>query len=428
MGDAMHASSARHATPGHSSAATAALEVGGLRVLLRVNPAQPVVAARFYVRGGAANADPAQAGIEAMLARTARRGTQRYPKPLLNATLARLGADLGSAAGFDFSVYSLRCLQRDLLTAWDLFADVVARPLLDPAEVEIVRQQMLLERRRLLDSPDGALGERAQTHCYAGHPYAALPYGTDASLHALGADALHTHAALHMTRANALLVLVGDLDPDSATALAREFAALPAGERAAPAPPSLAFPRGALVVEPRDLPTNYVLGDFTAPTLGDADHPAALLGMSVLRDRFFEEVRTKRNLSYAPGASLADNCANLGSIYVSAVDPAAALRVMQSEMRRLADEPLAPKDLADKVGTFITRYHLRNETNQAQAGFLASYELHGGGWERAAEFVARLEAVQPVDVQRFAVRCFRNIQYVYLGDPGRADPRVYVDP
>lgn len=150
--------------------------------------------------------------------------------------------------------------------------------------------------------------------------------------------------------------------------------------------------------------------------------------MSVLRDRFFEEVRTKRNLSYAPGASLADNRANLGSIYVSAVDPAAALQVMRHEMRRLADEPLRSKELTDKVSTFVTRYHLRNETNQAQAGFLASYELHGGGWEHAAGFVGRLEAVQPADVQQFASRSLRHIQYIYLGDPQRADPQVYVDP
>ena len=288
---------------------------------------------------------------------------------------------------------------------------------------------MLLERRRTLDSPDGALGELGQVHCYAGHPYAALPAGTEASLQALDAEALRAHAARHLTRANGLLVLAGNIDPAVCRSLAlRAFTSLPAGTPPGPAPPRLHFERGALVVEPRELPTNYVLGQFAAPALGDPEYPAALLALSVLRDRFFEEVRTKRNLSYAPGSSLADNRANSGSIYVSAADPAAALQVMRSEMRKLADEPLPEKDLADKVCTFITRYHLRNETNQAQAGFLASYELHGGGWEQAAGFVSRLEAVRPEDVQRFARGTLRNIQYVYLGDPARAEPQVYVDP
>ena len=80
----------------------------------------------------------------------------------------------------------MRCLRRDLEAAWELFTDVIASRCLEAEELELVRQQMLLERRRLLDSPDGALSERAQTHCYAGHPYAALPYGTDRSLQALG--------------------------------------------------------------------------------------------------------------------------------------------------------------------------------------------------------------------------------------------------
>jgi zinc protease len=428
MGETRDAAPSGASAPIPGRPAITTMEVDGLRVLLRFNPGQPVVAARFYVRGGAANAGPDYAGIEALLGRTARRGTKNYPKALLNATLAQLGADLGSAAGFDFSVYTLRCLRRDWRAAAKVFAEVIARPSLEASEVELVRQQMLLEHRQMLDSPDGALGERAQMHCYAGHPYAALPYGTERSLQVLAAATLPAHAARHLTRANALLVLVGDLDAEAAVEMAHEFTALPAGTGAAPPPPALGFARGTLVVEPRALPTNYVRGEFTAPALGDADYPAALLGMSVLRDRFFEEVRTKRNLSYAPAASLADNWANLGSIYVSAVDPTAALQVMRTEMRRLAEEPLPAKDLADKVCTFLTRYYLRNETTQAQAGFLASYELHGGGWERATEFVPRLEAVRPAEVQRFAARCFRHIQYVYLGDPERADPAVYVDP
>jgi predicted Zn-dependent peptidase len=193
-------------------------------------------------------------------------------------------------------------------------------------------------------------------------------------------------------------------------------------------PPRLAFERGALTVERRDLPTNYVLGEFAAPALRDADHPAMLVAMSVLRDRFFEEVRTKRNLSYAPSASLGSDAANLGSVYVTAVDPATTLEVMRGEMRKLAQEKLEGKELADKVKTFVTRYWMQNETNQALASYLAAYELFGGGWERSRGFVSRLESLLPADVQRVAAEGFRNLQWVYLGDPAKAEPGAFVDP
>ncbi len=404
------------------------LEAAGLRVLVKHNPAHEVVAARLYTRGGAANLTAETAGAEAMYARLSRRGTRRYPKEALNGLVSRLGIDVGATVAHDATVFTLRCLRRFLDEAWDAFADVVADPRLEPADLEIVREQMLLERRQALDSPDGALGELARERIYANHPYAANPQGTETSLAGLDAGVLRTHAARCFTRSNALMVIVGDVARADAERLAARFASLPAGTGAAPLPPPLHFAAGSARIEARELPTNYVLGEFTAPALRDADHAAMQLALSVLRDRFFEEVRTKRNLSYAPSASLGHDVCNLGSIYVTAVDVPTTLGVMRDEMRRLADVPMPRKELADKVRTFVTRYYLQNETNQAQAGFLAAYDLWGGGWRRASEFVTRLEAVAPEDVTRVASEAFRNIQYVALGDPATIPAGALVDP
>jgi predicted Zn-dependent peptidase len=405
-----------------------ALDAGGLRVLVRPNPAHEAVAARFYVRGGAANQSRRTAGVEALYARTARRGTRRYAKEKLNATLAGVGAELGATAAHDYTAFTLRCLRRHLETTWDAFADVILDPTLEPAELEIVRAQMLLERRQALDSPDGALVETAREHGYVGHPYEANPQGTEESLPALDAAALRAHVERVLVRSNALLVLAGRVEPAAVERCAAAFARLPAGDGAVPLPPRLAYARTSLTVVARDLPTNYVLGEFTAPALGDADHAAMLIAMSVLRDRFFEEVRTKRNLSYAPSASLGSDAANLGAIYVTAVDPATTLGVMRAEIRRLAAEPLAAFELEHKVRTFVTRYSLQNESCQAQAGFLAAYELLGGGWQRADGMVARLEAVAPADVARVVTTYVRQVQYTYLGDPSGAEPTVFTDP
>jgi zinc protease len=139
-------------------------------------------------------------------------------------------------------------------------------------------------------------------------------------------------------------------------------------------------------------------------------------------------VRTKRNLSYAPSASLGHDAAAIGSVYVTAVDPVTTIGVMRAEMRRLMSEPLEAKELGDKVRTFVTRYWMQNETNQAQAAFLAGYELFGGGWEKSRAFVARLEALVPEDVQSVAAKYFRAVQWVYLGDPVHAAPDTFVDP
>ena len=406
-----------------------AFEVDGLKVIFRHNPAHEVVAARFYVRGGALNLQTESAGAELLYAQAARRGTRRYPKHELNAVLARLGVDLGASLGEDYTVFNLRCLQRHFATAWDVFTDVIADPTLEASDVEVVRRQALLEIRQRRDDPDVWLGELARRQCYAGHPYAPHPAGTEASMAGLEAEGLRAHMRRHLTRANAILVVVGDVRrQDLETRVAETLARLPRGDGHAPSPPPLRYDSGSLYVEARDLPTNYVLGHFAAPALRQSDHPPALIGLSVLRDRLFEEVRTKRNLSYAPSASLGQRAANLGSVYVTATDPQAALQVMRHEMRRMHDEPLDVKELQDKIRVFVTRYHLQNETNFAQAGFLAAHELLGEGWEKSRDFVPRLQAVTPEDVQRVARRILRHVQWVYLGDPRHATQEPLLDP
>ncbi len=55
------------------------------------------------------------------------------------------------------------------------------------------------------------------------------------------------------------------------------------------------------------------------------------------------------------------------------------------------------------------------------AGALAQAELIGGGWRSSLDFIDRLRAVTPADVQRVAQKYIRNIQFVVLGDPKAVD-------
>jgi predicted Zn-dependent peptidase len=405
------------------------LTCGGVATLLRHNPAHEAVSVRLYARGGASSLQVSQAGSDVLYARTARRGTHRFAKQQLNAALASMATDVGASVGEDATVFQMKCLRRHFEPAWELFADFVLHPLLEESEVELVRRQMLVRIRQRSDDADGRLADMAREHAYAGHPYASHPEGTEGSVAALDAEVARAHMRRQLRRSNMLLVVAGQIDAEALQGVApAAFESLANGDGPAAPVSALRFEGARLRVEERQLPTNYILGQFAAPGIGDEAYPATLLAMSVLRDRLFEEIRTKRNLSYAPGAGLGNHVANLGWIYVTAVDPVITMRVMLDEMRRLRDVPLQAKELRDKVEVYITRYHLQNETSQAQARFLASYELFGGGWERSREFVSRLEALTPDDVRRAARDVLHDVQYSYLGVPSAADESIFVDP
>jgi predicted Zn-dependent peptidase len=229
-----------------------------------------------------------------------------------------------------------------------------------------------------------------------------------------------------METSRLLLVIVGDLNPNDVRGLVTaSFAKLPRGTYAPKPIPQLAFDKSTVEVTPRELPTNYIQGLFAAPSLTSPDIYAMRIASSMLRDRVFEEVRVKRNLSYAPDAFLRTQAANVGGLYVTAVDANQSIRVMLSEINRLQTEPVSGEDIQAVVAQYLTTYYLGQETNAAQAGELAQYELIGGGWRNSVNFLEKLMAVTPADIQRVSQKYMRNIRFVVLGNPKSVDMGVF---
>jgi predicted Zn-dependent peptidase len=200
---------------------------------------------------------------------------------------------------------------------------------------------------------------------------------------------------------------------------------LPRGNYKPATVPQLAFDKSSVDITPRELPTNYIQGLFSAPSLTSPDIYAMRIASSLLRDRVFEEVRVKRNLSYAPDAFLRTQAANVGGLYVTAVDVNQSVRLMLSEIQRLQSEPVSATDIHAVVAQYLTTYYLGQETNAAQAGELAQYELIGGGWRNSIDFLEKLLAVTPEDIQRVSQKYMRNIRFVVLGDPRSVNAAVF---
>ena len=82
--------------------------------------------------------------------------------------------------------------------------------------------------------------------------------------------------------------------------------------------------------------------------------------------------------------------------------------------------------ISNVVAGYLTNYYIRLETNTAQAGELAQYELIGGGWRNSINIIERLRAVTPEDVQRVSQKYMRNIRFIVLGNPASIDRNVFL--
>ena len=401
-------------------------DVNGLKVLLKRREGSLTVAAGLFIRGGSTNINAENAGIETLMLSVATEATTNFPRATMRRELSRMGTVIGSSSNNDYSVVSLGTTRMHFDQSWKIFTDVVLRPAFTAEDVSLVQKRMIVSLSDDTDSPDVYLQKLQDRAAYTGHPYVNSTSGTPESVAKLTPDDLRSYHTKLMETSRLLLVIVGDLNPaDIRDRVAATFGKLPRGNYKAETLPPLAFDKSTVEVTPRELPTNYIQGLFTAPSLTSPDIYAMRVASSMLRDRVFEEVRVKRNLSYAPDAFLRTQAANVGGLYVTAVDANQSIRVMLSEIARLQTEPVSADDIHAVIAQYLTTYYLGQETNAAQAGELAQYELIGGGWRNSVDFLEKLNAVTPADIQRVAQKYMKNIRFVVLGNPRSVDPTVF---
>jgi zinc protease len=401
-------------------------EVNGLKVLVKRREGSQTIAADLFIRGGVENISAANAGVEAFMLDVASDASANFPRDRLRKETARMGTVIGGGVNYDYSWLSMAATRANFDRSWEIFTDVALHPSFIKADVAVVQSRILAGLQSETDDPDNYLQRLQERVAYVGHPYLNRPEGTAEIISRLSDSDLRAYHQKIMQTSRLLLVIVGDLDAAQLkTRIAASFGRLPRGDYKPQAPPTLSFTSSTVDVTSRDLPTNYVQGLFTAPPITSPDIYPMRVASSLLRDRVFEEVRVKRNLSYAPESFLLSQSANIGGLYVTAVDANQAVRVMLNEITRLQREPISSDDINGVTAQFLTTYYIGEVTNAAQAAELAKYELIGGGWRNSLVFLEKLHAVTPADVQRVSQKYMRNIRFVVLGNPQQIDKTVF---
>jgi zinc protease len=407
------------------ASATTSFDVSGVHVILRQNDANNVVAANLYLLGGARQVTEANAGIEPILFDVSERGTLHYPKNALRDRMSRLGTEIVTRPTADWTMFGIRSSAEAFDSTWSVFADRVMNPTLSKAEIALVKAQYLSGIRQRRDDPDALADYLADSITYVGHPYSVSVVGNERSIQALDSAALREYQRTQFVTSRMLLVVVGNIDrPHLERLVSQSIGKLPRGSYKWTEPPRVPDAQTALVVERRQLPTNYILGYYSGPLASGADYQALRVATSVLTGRMFAEIRVRQNLTYAVHAPFVDRAATLGGLYVSTASPDTTLKLMRAAIVDLQQGMLDPVGLKQLEQQFITEYFLDNETNAAQADFLARSQLYEGDYREADRFVQELLNVTPEAVQRVARRYMKGIRFAYVGDPSKLDPRT----
>lgn len=399
-------------------ASTSKFEVDGVRVIHR-RTENNLFVANLYLLGGTRLATPATAGLEPMLLEVTERGTKKYPGDRLRRAMARTGSEIGVVPQEDWTVYGLRTTTDQLDSTWSIYTDRLLQPTLAEGDFTFVRDNRVAGVRQRVDSPEAQLEYLADSVAFVGHPYGLSAVGTEQSLRGI------THAQLvdfhrrQMVTSRMLLVVVGDVTRERLEGLVRAtLATLPQGDFVWSTPAAVADRDGSnLHIEPRRLPTNYILGWWQGPPADHPDVPALRVASAILSGRLFGEIRSRRNLTYAVEARFRDRAITSGGLYVSTTRPDTTLALMRTELRNIQTYALPTEYLQPLIQQFLTEYFLNNETSGAQADFLARAELYRGDFRAGERFVEDLRAVTGEDVRRVAQTYMRQMRFAYVGNP-----------
>lgn len=407
---------------------TTEFEVNGLKVVLRES-VKGTVSARLFIKGGTVNYPQGKEGVESMaLSLVMQSGPAAMTKDEFNTESESNGARMGGSSGYDYGNMSLSCVKMYWDESWDLFANSITNPAWRADDFTVLQNQMVTGSRQTKTNADAHLRNIAFENAWKGTDYAKIPNGTPESLKALTLDDLKNHYKKVVVKKNVFLVVVGDISQvDLTKKITQSLGNLPQGKEARK-PKSTAGVQEGMYMEERALETNYILGIFDAPKRGTEESIKNDLAMSILGDRFFEELRTKRSLSYAPSASRTGNTVHpMNIVYISTTDPEQSLEVMMEEVNKMKTDGFTEKELKGKKQSYLTHYFMGQESNSSISMGLGVNEL-SGGWERMDTYTDEILSTTVDDLNKIMQEYGDQIFWTYLGKEELVKPEFFTQP
>jgi len=399
----------------------------GMTVIVRENPAAPVVTASLQVRAGSRFETPEMAGITNFLLRTMIRGTSRRSATELAEAAEEIGGSLDASGEVESAEIRGEALARHWEGLLGLIAEVVLEPSFPGEEIERERRLILSQIKTRAETPFTLSLDALLRELYGSHPYAWPGLGLPSAVGRFARGELVAHYRAVFRAERVVLAVSGQVSHARVVRTSeRLFAKLPrsgAGEVGAAAP---ATPVGARRVLERPAQQAQVLVGYLGPGLSDPAYPAVRVLGAVLgggmAGRLFVELREKRGLAYALGVLIPFRTGP--SFFVTHLgtapeNSAAAEAGLLAELERIRQAPVGREELARAKAYLLGNFALDRRTNARQAWYLAFFEVIGAGWDFPERYAQALDAVTAADVEAAAQRFLVRPTLVVLQPPGR---------
>ncbi len=388
----------------------------GLVLLVSRNPAAPTATVAAFVEAGLLCEDGGPAGLAHLAGALLEEGTRGRSGREIADSVESVGGFLETGTGGT----SLAVPAAHLPLAFDLLADLLARPTYPEASFRRRRDLLLAELRGERDDPGARAHQRLRAEVYGRHPFRRPTKGTPASVARLRRGDLVAFHRRWFAPGRTIVAVSGDVEVAEVLHRARRtlgrWRAEPAPLPDAPEPAPPRRGREILIPEPR-AQVQAVLGHLGVRR-DDPDYDALLLLDQVLgggagfTDRLSRRLRDELGLAYSVHADLVSTAGKERGLFSASIGTGpeafrAAIGEIRREFRRLLREPPTAGELRTAKDYLLGSHVLGLERNAVRAIFLLQRERLRLGEDFLERYPARLERVRERDVAAAARRHLR---------------------
>ena len=396
----------------------------GLKILVQEDHRSPVVVSQVWYKVGSSYEPNGITGISHMLEHTMFKGTDKHPAGEFSRIIAENGGEENAFTGQDYTAYFQTMTASKLAVSFELEADRMRHLHILPEELKKELEVVTEERRmRTEDNPQAKMAEQFAAMAYTSSPYKNPIIGWPSDIAAYTAPDLQAWYQRWYAPNNATLVVVGDVKTAEVFALAQHYFGDLQTSEILPLKPQIEMPqkgvRNMTVKVPAKLPS--VLLGYHVPSLKTAENESEAYALEVLAGildggssaRLSSSLIRGKQIAVAASASY-NLTTRLDNLFELEGTPAEGKTfwdveaAFKQEIMQLQTKLVEPAELERIKAQVLASEVYQRDSNFYQAMQLGMLETVGLGWQKAGEYVEKINHVTAEQV--------RNVARKYLID------------
>lgn len=380
----------------------------------------------FFFRIGSRDESPQVSGICHFIEHCLFKGSKKRNAFEIAIEMDRLGGNFDAFTSHEETAFTMKVVDKQLTQAFGLFADMLADPAFEEAELKREQQVIIEEIKMVEDTPEELLSEIFAGEIFPGHPLGRSIAGTPETVKSFGHKPTSDFYRSSFHPGNLIISAAGNIEHQQIVDLANQYfrsgKSIDWLSKAPALPPRIAAP--IFLKEKKGLEQNHLLVALPFIPAGSEKRYAASLLANIIgggtSSRLWQKVREQHGLAYSVGASgIPFRDCGLFQVY-AATSPENFEKTIDlciAEIRKVKKEGVSGEELRLAKEQAEASILLGLEDSGIRAGNLASSELTHGRQISVGETIARLEEVSVDDIKAIAGEFFKT-ENIALGGLG----------